>query len=1355
MKIRNRILMLASLFIIWFASVSFYPSTSFIPQSGFGKYSVPSQNGWKYNAGESTGTHYVFINDQGDVRIKILKEPVLCESKQEFNKIILKQTQDAYKNQEFMEQQKQAAPYPCLGVSNVHLLKIKSKNSEQRRFILSPLIGTEMYSIEIVSQNGDIDPPASALAFISGISLAPGGQSVAEETNSATISDPTQKQSITRPNETVAATSANETITGNTGTQNTVAATGAAPQTKTKQAVDISSVKLPDLDQLQSAPIQKGHVPEVKFTAIDPCAPKNDVSQGTPWETSEAKVTGQLPAGVQAAIPAPIPDLDKLSGFNYNAAVSVAFEGMRLIYGVMPDDEAKKFEDIWKPLFDFPTQDIIDYLNKLNPLISQFLAIRETYVSNLSAVTMVLLDAGYAVELDDQEAWEDAMNESGLYGSAFQVLEKAMNVLAEKIQALGNPPNPVEAKCAAAENYRRMLPKKETSGDIGECWVGYTLSDVQAEGFETLYEPLFRHLLKVKVNGKEGYQIIELSDIETTELGSEYDWLDKIRVHQVDELVTDNNKSMSTENGEFKQSGYPRLTEFKQTGYMRLMMLAEGSSPGNEDEENYYERKTFSNTCRRYLARKQTAGFFFKHAMLWAYGNKWANYPLDANGMISDDAFDDFLAEMTAEMKEYLDAEQLKAKERKQKIAELDAQNTVPTQENSSEKALQDSIAAEEQAKQESIASRREIIESINSQIVREQSIRDRLSTDLFNAKDDASRKSIVSQINDIDMRIMGLQSTMQNEEDAVKTLQTGELVHTRQVFDNYARNKFIHDTHVHVARVNATRQIADRIHRQINLLPWEQREKAWELAEKYLTGEALVSGDYENALKLRNAFNSQIQGSAEFDYQMAKVAESEADENEFIAQTAVMAGGVAAMGVGSAGLVNLFGAEAAATIYGTQALGAVYGGATGYLAGGAYEGLKQAAMFWSPNGAAITEFTDAYIQAGKQKGATTKSQLFEGIKSAGTSYLVGMGMQWGVQKIVGGSMAVFGSESRLFKPVLNIKPQVKLTADKMRTAQNYRNAADGLKALDGLKNELQTLRSSAVKNPTRIQEVEKEISQYAAALNGDYYAKWQLKYKADPELASFFDRYVQRNYRNMTPDMVQSLKNKGYIMDHIDFKQFRNPTSAGTASMDLDLGPIDKFTGREPTAIYKSDGTKVDIKTFMNDAQASMNETYRKMFGINAPMSDMNLVTSAHKEAFSTTKLLDKNVDFNTLSAEEIGSVGKVLKVKVEGIEGNKMLTNTTKLQAKCREASKEIDNMLIKKLDADLKMATPGSFEHKQIQAQQKYWTNMNKKIKAIGTQESDPIQISKLNQEISMETGGKDVNGVLSDLMSAFGH
>lgn len=1320
-------------FLIGVLSLVFTTPNLSIAQQHYGVYYIPENTGWNYNSTESDGDSYVFKYRESNLQVKLIKEPWLCETKQDFNKKILGIIQGLSKTQEYMEQRKQAVPYSYLGQTNFHMLKIKPRNGTERKFIFNPLIGDKMYSVEISGSEGQ-DPPAEAIDFISKIS---------HSTTSSKAENVSSNEDKTLANSTK--TSESNDNTAEKATQ--------LPPNQGQKTADISLVKLPDLNSISIPNIQGGKIPEVSFSATDPCAPKNEVSIGTPWEKNPSRKSAEVLSGIDAVIPPPIPDLDELSKFNYNAAVSMAFEGMRLIYGNMPDEEAKKFEAIWSPLFDFPTKDIIDYLNKLNPLISQFLAARESYVGNLNAITMTLLDAGYAVELDDQESWEKIMNEASFYGSAFPILEKAMMVLAERIEALGNPPNPIEAKCAAAENYKRMLPKKEQSGDIGELWAGYTESSIQAEGFEQLYEPLFRHLLKVRVNGKEVYQIIELSDIETNELSSEYDWLNQIRVHQVDEVVDDNDKSMTTRNGEFKRFSYPRITEFKQTSYLRMLMLGEQSSPGNEKDGNYYERKAFSNTCKRFLARKQTAGFFFKRAILWAYENKWQNYPLNQNGLISDEALDDFLAEMRAEMKAYLDVEELKGKEKKQAKAELDQKNAIPSIEENEEKVRLDSLAAEKKAIEESIACRNEIIQSINSQIIREQSIRSQLSSDLYNAKDDATRKRIISEMNDVDSRIMGFQSTMQNEEDAVKTMRTGETVHTRQVFDDFARNKFIYDTHVHVARVNATRQIADRIYRQINLLPEEQREKAREMANKYLDAKAVVSGDYENALKLRNAFDNQIQGNAEFDYQQAKIAESEADENEFIAQTTIMVAGTALMGVGSAGLAQVYGAEAAATIYGTQALGALYGGATGMLSGGPYEGVKQAAMFWSPNGAAIAEFTDAYIQAGKQKGATTKSQLFEGVKQAGTGYLIGMGMQWGVQKFAGATMAIVGSENRLFKPVFNMKAQVKKTVDNMRTAQNYQNAADGIKALNGLKNELQSLRKSGVKNPARIQQLEKEISQYAATLNGEYYAKWQLKYKAEPELTAFFDRYVQRNYRNMTPDMVQSLKNKGYIMDHIEFKQFRNPTSAGTASMDLDLGPINKFTGKEPAYFHKTDGTRVDANVFMKDAQSTMNETYRKMFGISAPMSDMNLVTSTHSEAFSTTKLLDKNVDFNMLTPKEIASVGKVLKVKVEGIEKNKMFTSTTKLQAKCREASKEIDNMLFKKLDAELRMAPTGSFEHKQILARKQYWTEMNTKIKQIGTQETNPITISRINKEISMQTGGKDVSSVLNDLINAF--
>lgn len=99
-------------------------------------------------------------------------------------------------------------------------------------------------------------------------------------------------------------------------------------------------------------------------------------------------------------------------------------------------------------------------------------------------------------------------------------------------------------------------------------------------------------------------------------------------------------------------------------------------------------------------------------------------------------------------------------------------------------------------------------------------------------------------------------------------------------------------------------------------------------------------------------------------------------------------------------------------------------------------------------------------------------------------------------------------------------------------------------------------------------------------------------------------------------------------------------------------------------------------------------------MFHISARQSEMNLTTSMHPEAFSTPDLLNKDVDFSQLEPEDVASIGKVLDMaKVESIDNNPLfvlLKDAGKVQGR---ASKEIDNMLLKKLQQDLANAKPGS--------------------------------------------------------------
>jgi len=78
----------------------------------------------------------------------------------------------------------------------------------------------------------------------------------------------------------------------------------------------------------------------------------------------------------------------------------------------------------------------------------------------------------------------------------------------------------------------------------------------------------------------------------------------------------------------------------------------------------------------------------------------------------------------------------------------------------------------------------------------------------------------------------------------------------------------------------------------------------------------------------------------------------------------------------------------------------------------------------------------------------------------------------------------------------------------------------------------------------------------------------------------------------------------------------------------------------------------------------------------------------------------------------------------------------------------------MLLKKLQQDLANAKPGSGEYLQTQADITYWEEMGAKLKRIGTQTNDPMEIIRINREISHATGGRDATQVVNDLINRFG-
>ncbi len=136
---------------------------------------------------------------------------------------------------------------------------------------------------------------------------------------------------------------------------------------------------------------------------------------------------------------------------------------------------------------------------------------------------------------------------------------------------------------------------------------------------------------------------------------------------------------------------------------------------------------------------------------------------------------------------------------------------------------------------------------------------------------------------------------------------------------------------------------------------------------------------------------------------------------------------------------------------------------------------------------------------------------------------------------------------------------------------------------------------------------------------------------------------------------MLRILKAQGYDMSNLRFKSCRNSSSAGSSSMDLDLA-LQETPGM---VILKT----AKLSRWLNsrkDAQQALNEAYHKVTGFSATRSEVNLTTSEHAESYKTKALLKEKVDFSKLTPEEVASIGKVLRVKLDKIAGSSKLNTT-----------------------------------------------------------------------------------------------
>jgi hypothetical protein len=647
----------------------------------------------------------------------------------------------------------------------------------------------------------------------------------------------------------------------------------------------------------------------------------------------------------------------------------------------------------------------------------------------------------------------------------------------------------------------------------------------------------------------------------------------------------------------------------------------------------------------------------------------------------------------------------------------IESQKPSPQQE-ASQKAAAEAV-------REEIAYRKSVIELLKRNLEMEYK-------DLTSEKDQERKEALA-------FRVLQLKSDIQAEQDLIASYETGQIVHTRSAFESYAHEKLLEDARKEAAESDATWRIAQRIDRQINLLPWDQRAVKKEQVHRLLDAKTVASGDLEKARKVASAMNKQVEGYWAGQAARSEEAAVDAEQSEFYSKLAVMAVGMVFVGMSGPAFVETFGPMAGVTIWAPTISGACYGGVTGFVEGGPGEALKQSLAWSSTLGFMTTEFYDGAKNAYNAPGGDLKKAFTGGVTQAGTAYLTGKAFEYGANLLGRGAQALFGKGGT---------PTALRQFEDARFNQDLKDA----KSLVGFyqEKEFQLLKARSNNPPGSavIQKAETEVQQLAVSINSSYHAKLYLKNEGAPGARRAFNRRVDAFYDEMMPGFLANLETRGYKMKRSDFTPIRNASSEGSVSMDLDLA-LNENSG---TAILKN-GEPVKLDQFMSEAQQALGQAYHTVTRTSASRSNINLTTSIHSESFSDTRLLKHGVDFNQIKPEDIAQIGKVIQNKTINIEADPVLSPVAKVQASCRESSKEIGNMLMPYLEFKIKSAkTPA--QAAEFRQAQEHWTNIREKFVGLSAASSDGHKIWQLEREISLLTGGKSARQTINELSEVFG-
>ena len=541
---------------------------------------------------------------------------------------------------------------------------------------------------------------------------------------------------------------------------------------------------------------------------------------------AELEVEGET---IPPTKPIPFLDIREITQAQWDGAVAAAMEGMQLVYGPMTSEEEEDFLKYWAPLRQTPFSEAVDYLNKFNPLLGEFLVYRSAITQTAQLLEEAVTNAGYAAEFEDPQGVLAYRDLASRYRTLLVSRQKRLEQIVKELNELGNPPDGLSLMAERQGRYRKekdylqsLLQKFTTEG----CWIGMTYdSSLKDAGLGDVYTPEYfyvysvgSHLYSLKlcidcnVQAEEGgnWQIVGEANVSDGPAAS------FVRM----ELVNPDNVKREGGNGKiisrYRKFDYPEIPLFDEISEERYAELIQ-----KESETNW---KMWLQQLNTEQQKNRLAEAFYSTAVAWSEEERWEEYDHDPKSVF-----------LPAEMLLAFHAEMEGAAPTPETPARPQVESA------STEPALQGLHPEEDKT----AAERKQLdLETIqfhqnNLAVIEKNMVKDR---------DELSREKDPQRRDALKLRILGAQADIQAEKDRIATIETGEIVHNRSPWDEYARTSFI-------------QHIADNQRRLENMS--RSIRKAYDMADKLPEKEAE---------QVRNIINTRYRGEMVSDMDEAKV---------------------------------------------------------------------------------------------------------------------------------------------------------------------------------------------------------------------------------------------------------------------------------------------------------------------------------------------------------------------------------------------------------------------------------------------------------------------------------------------------